>query len=139
VIRSAIIHFSGRLPLVADLRNLPDPSDQSVLATNVRTRDGKRPSFADDTESWFLIPLREVLAIELPSSLFDKSDEAAHAPPTAAGARPTVPAPASVDPDDAVIPLAAGPGSLELGTGALELDDGPLEPDEELLARIRQL
>jgi hypothetical protein len=114
VIRNATIHFSGRLPLVADLRALPAPADLSVLATNVRTRDGKRPSFADATDSWFVIPLREVLVIELPQAAMvelthESVDQASERPP-----------------------------AVEMEPAA-EPDTSPLETDETLLARIRAL
>jgi hypothetical protein len=71
VIKNAVVHLHGRLPLLADLRAVPQPRDLSLIATNVRTRDGKRPSFAEDPSGWFLIPLREVVVIELPAHALD--------------------------------------------------------------------
>ncbi|CAN5664075.1 hypothetical protein BH23CHL7_BH23CHL7_14650 [soil metagenome] len=133
MIRNAIIHFNGRLPLLADLRDLPGPADQSLLATNVRTRDGKRPSFADAIDSWFLVPLREVLAIELPSNLLELLAEGEDPPVavTRSTAQARTEAPTPVDPEPDLAPLEA-----ELAP--LELDEGPVEPDADLLARIRQ-
>ena len=59
VIRDAVLHLTGKLPLLVDLHAPPAAGDVSLLATNVRTRDGKRPTFAENTDSWFVIPLRE--------------------------------------------------------------------------------
>jgi hypothetical protein len=133
VIRNAVIHFNGRLPLLADLRELPGPAAQSLLATNVRTRDGKRPSFADATDSWFLIPLHEVLAIELPGNLLELLAEGENPPVAVAGstaqARTEALAPVDPEPDT---------GAPEPDPVPPAGDDGPLEPDPDLLARIRQ-
>ena len=127
-----MIHFNGRQPMLADLRSLPGPRDVSVLATNVRTRDGKRPSFVEEIESWFLIPLREVVVIELPSDVLDGLEPDSEPPVAAEPARrprSTATAHAVAPPVEPVVTDQAEP----------EVDDMPIEPDEELLARIRQL
>jgi hypothetical protein len=120
VIRDVVIHLQGKLPVVGDLPNLPSATDQAVLCTNLRTRDGKKPSFIDETHGWFLIPMHEVTIVELPADALQASG--------------------------APIELGAG-GALAVGSGLPtddpdpfdELDTEPLEPDEDLLARIRQL
>jgi hypothetical protein len=121
VIRNVTLHFNGRLPLVADLRAVPGATDQSVLATNVRSRDGKRPSFADASDSWFVIPLREVLVIELPAAALEAAEETLASPPPPVRSKGR---------------QAAAEPALELESGE---DLGALEPDEALLARIREL
>ena len=120
MIRAAIIHLQGKLPVVADLRAAPRSSDQGVICTNMRTRDGKQPSFIEDSSGWFLIPMHEITVIELPVDAYDASNE----------------------------PIALGSGIAEGShhdradghhQPADELDTSPLETDEDLLARIRDL
>jgi hypothetical protein len=119
VIRDAVIHLSGKLPLLADLHAVPGPTDLTVLCTNLRTRDGKRPTFVEDTQAWFVIPMREVTIIELPIGGVDpRSGEEIEAAPLT-GRELTVSTAADEASDDE--------------------DDSSLEPDEDLLARIRQL
>jgi hypothetical protein len=122
MIKGVVLHFNGRLPLLVDLHGLPGPQDQSLLATNVRTRDGKRPSFAEATDSWFLFPIRELMVMELPTGVLEAGHEASEPlPARLAGA-----------PDLRSLPPA--PDAREP-----EADTSPLEPDEDLLARIRDL
>jgi hypothetical protein len=125
VIKNAVIYFSGRLPMVADLRAVPAPTDLTMLVTNLRTRDGKRPSFADSSESWFVLPLREVMAIELPPGALEADQPAGATPPPIHLGPPAT--------ADAALTAATPPALPVLP------DVTPLEPDEELLARIRQL
>ncbi|HVM30534.1 MAG TPA: hypothetical protein VM305_07175 [Candidatus Limnocylindrales bacterium] len=129
MIKNAVIYFSGRLPMVADLRALPAPSDMTVLATNLRTRDGKRPSFADSSESWFILPLREVMAIELPRDAIAAAEEPAPGRQSSTGLSRTRAGSGSSQPAEASSPKKVIPPA----------DASPLEPDEDLLARIRQL
>ncbi|HEY7598738.1 MAG TPA: hypothetical protein VH741_02335 [Candidatus Limnocylindrales bacterium] len=126
MIHNAVIHLAGKLPVLADLRAAPSPSDQALLCTNLRTRDGKKPSFIDDTNAWFLIPIHEVTILELPEDTFDPSVDAA--PPAADAPQRRRPKP--TESDLGVVMLGPGP---EPDYGA------PLEPDEDLLARIRAL
>lgn len=122
VIKDVVMHLHGRLPLLVDLRQLPGPHDLSVLATNVRTRDGKRPSFAEETGSWFLFPLRDVMVIELPPDVLETPADGA-------------PSPAASQRDGATADDHAAPHEAPEN----EVDSGPIEPDEDLLARIRDL
>jgi hypothetical protein len=111
VIRKVVIHQIGQLPLVADLRDLPAPGDVNLVCTNLRTVDGKRPTFIDHTDSWFLIPLVTVRFVEVPKAAMAGSGEDEQFMPEEATAEPE-PAP---------------------------VDEGPAEPDEDLLARIRNI
>ncbi|MDP8904965.1 MAG: hypothetical protein M3N29_06585 [Chloroflexota bacterium] len=117
MIRNAVIHQHGQLPLLVDLRALPTTSDVSVVCTNVRTTDNKRPSFIDDSSSWFLIPLATVTFIEVPRASVTESGEEPPAEPEAVPAPPPEPQRSALDEEPAFA----------------------LEPDEDLLARIREL
>jgi len=101
----------GQLPLVADVRELPAAGDANVFCTNMRTVDGKRPTFVDHTDSWFLIPMVSIRFIEVPRE-------------SMAGAGQD---------DDYEPELLAEPAPPE------PVDEGPAEPDEDLLARIRNI
>ena len=101
------------------MRAAPRSTDQGVICTNMRTRDGKQPSFIEDSAGWFLVPMHEITIIELPVDAYDASSD----------------------------PIALGTGLADNGhhrgdaprEAAAELDTSPLEPDEDLLARIRDL
>ena len=109
VITGVIIHIENDLPIVVDMEVLPSAGDQVVRCTNVRTVDGKRPSFVHDRNSTFLLPIRQIRVIEAPS---ESASEAAAQETQAAALRSQPPAP------------------LEMAN---------MEPDEDLLARIRDV
>jgi hypothetical protein len=111
VIRKVVIHQIGQLPIVGDLRELPAPGDVNLVCTNLRTVDGKRPTFIDHTDSWFLIPLVTVRFVEVPKGAMAGSGEDEPFEPEE---ELTAPEPTPVD-------------------------EGPNEPDEDLLARIRNI
>jgi hypothetical protein len=66
VIRDAVIHMNNEQPLVCDLREMPVPADASLVCTNLRLVDGRKPTFIDRTDSWFAIPLHIIRFIEIP-------------------------------------------------------------------------
>jgi hypothetical protein len=65
-LRNVVIHLNNEQPVVADLFELPSSRDVAVLCTNLRTPDGKRPIFIDQTDSIFLLPLAHIRFIEMP-------------------------------------------------------------------------
>ncbi len=109
MITGVIIHIENDLPIVVDMEALPSAGDQVVRCTNVRTVDGKRPSFVHDRNSTFFLPIRQIRVIEAPSE--SATQDAAHAA-QAAAVRSQPPAP---------------------------LEKANMEPDEDLLARIRDV
>jgi hypothetical protein len=77
LIRGAVIHLIGEQPIVADLFGYPSPADSTILCTNVRGTTGKRPVWADHTESMFYFPWAQVRFLEVPMNRrFSPSDEA---------------------------------------------------------------
>ncbi len=66
IIRNAVLHLHNEQPLLADLIGMPDPTHTTVVCTNLRTLGGKRPVFADHTESTFFFPMVHIRFIELP-------------------------------------------------------------------------
>ena len=110
MIKSVIVHLANELPILVDLLEAPSPTAQTVRCTNVRTVDGKRPSFVSNPKSMFVLPWHLIRLMEVP------------APPTTAQtadkrvATTTQPEPAP-PPDEPI-------------------DE---EPDADLLARIRSV
>jgi hypothetical protein len=61
----AILHLLNDQPLAAELLQEPHPSDSSLICTNLRTIDGKKPVFIDFSTSTFLFPMSAVRFIEI--------------------------------------------------------------------------
>ena len=61
----AILHLLNDQPLQVDLLEEPRPSDVSILCTNLRTLNGKRPVFADDVGSVFFFPYEHIRFVEI--------------------------------------------------------------------------
>jgi hypothetical protein len=69
-------------PLAVDLLEEPKPSDQSIVCTNVKTIDGKRPVFIDFSSSMFVFPVTMLRFLEIPR----EADESDRSRPILAGA-----------------------------------------------------
>ena len=68
MIKSVIVHLANELPILVDLLEVPSATDQSVRCTNVRTVDGKRPSFVGDPKATFVFPWHLIRLIEMPAA-----------------------------------------------------------------------
>jgi hypothetical protein len=114
VIRNTVIHIANEQPLVADLFGLPGAGDVSLICTNLRTLGGKRPVFADRSESVFVFPYDHIRFLEIAPEALAAS--AASAPSSAGsnGSRDGAAAPASGGPDA----LAAILGEIGLAVAA---------------------
>lgn len=97
MIANVVIHLANDLPLLVDLYELPGPTDLSVRCTNVRTVDGKRPSFVHDRASTFVFPLSVVRMIEAPAAVTGESALVTLEP---AQDELTPPAPLDEEPDE---------------------------------------
>ena len=111
VIRNARLHIINEQPLLADLFEAPAPGDISLRCTNLRTNDGKRPVFIDDSASIFLFPYLHIRFIEIPSASITGSDPAF-----------------ALETRDEILPLPAPEPEPELD----------LEIDEDFLRRVRE-
>ena len=117
MLRNVVLHISNEQPLLADLYELPGPTDIVLRLTNLRSPDGKRPVFVDDMKSVFLFPYHRVSFVEIPPQAL-AGTELGDATPV---------------PENALVPVGAaapGPGSA---------DDEDLEIDEDFLRRIREV
>jgi hypothetical protein len=113
MLRNAVLHLHNEQPLVADVFELPSPTDTTIRLTNLRTLDGKRPVFADDMKSIFVFPYHRVSFVEIP--------------PQATLSKALG--------DDAPETVAAGV-ALQPSAEPVEAD---LEIDEDFLRRIREV
>lgn len=66
MIRNAVVHLIGEQPLFADLFDQPAAGDVSLVCTNLRMRNGKRPAFADHSDSLFVFPYGQIRFVEIP-------------------------------------------------------------------------
>ncbi len=73
VIRDAVIHMNNEQPLVCDLRDMPGAEDTSLVCTNLRLVDGKKPTFIDRVDSWFAIPMHIIRFVEIPLAAVEAS------------------------------------------------------------------
>jgi hypothetical protein len=135
VLKNTVVHPVGEQPMLVDLLVSPKPSDVSLLCTNLRTIDGKKPRSIDKPDALFVIPLAtlrfvEVPSVELAAAIAALSSDGQTAASDEQGLVTT-----SGREQHSVLP---DPGAvIELEPGDL-LDDGP-EPDEDLLRRIREV
>ena len=121
MIRNAVMHITNEQPLLADLFELPNPTDVAVRLTNLRSLDGKRPIFVDDSKSVFMFPYHRVSFIEIPQAGLAALDGAGAG--DLAGSLP--------------IPVGAG---VHAGLPAeAPVEDDELEIDEDFLRRIREV
>ena len=112
VIRNAVIHIANEQPLVADLYDMPGSLDVSLVCTNVRMLDGKKPVFIDRSNSVFVFPYVTIRFIEILASAATGYEDAT---------------------DDGLV--AAPDGEA----GEVAEADADLELDEEFLRRIREV
>ena len=76
MIRNVVIHIANEQPLLADLYEMPGTTDISLVCTNVRMLDGKKPLFIDHPSSTFVFPYLHIRFIEiLPGSATGLSDQ----------------------------------------------------------------
>jgi hypothetical protein len=122
VIRDVIIHMQNEQPLACDIREMPDARDLGLLCTNLRLVDGRKPTFIDATDSWFMIPYHIIRFVELPLSSVEAGERLA-LPPGPILER------SDEDEDEGDLEDA---GDEEVGE---DLDDA----SEELLQRIREV
>jgi hypothetical protein len=66
VIRNVVIHLMNEQPLLADVEAMPGPTDVAFVCTNLRTMNGTRPVFVNQSDSVFVFPYAQIRFIELP-------------------------------------------------------------------------
>jgi hypothetical protein len=82
VVHDVIVHIANEQPIMADLLALPLSSDTSLICTNVRTMNGKKPVFVSFEDSTFAFPMIHIRFIEIPKSQMEafETEEAVSRP-----------------------------------------------------------
>lgn len=62
---TVIMHVANEDPFVAEMEELPDPSDQFVVFSNPRKRDGKPLSYVDRQAVSFMFPWHRINFVEV--------------------------------------------------------------------------
>ena len=138
MIRNVVVHLANEQPLLADLFEMPGPGDLALVCTNLRTMNGTRPVFADDSASFFVFALSFIRFVEIPpasqreSGLDAESMTERYAVGAApdrgrAQAPPRPSGPPAVRPEDPGRPSRAPEPEPEL------------EIDEDFLKRVRDI
>jgi hypothetical protein len=117
VIRNVVIHVTNEQPLLADLYGMPTPLDVSLVCTNVRMLDGKKPIFIDHADSVFVFPYGTIRFIEILAAAATSMPET---------------------PDGAPAIALDGPSGVPEPEPELE-PEPDLELDEDFLRRIREV
>jgi hypothetical protein len=112
VIRNAVIHIANEQPLLADLYEMPTSADVSLVCTNIRMLDGKKPIFVDHSGSVFVFPYATIRFLEIMAG-------------SATGL--------AGEPADELVPVESNGHATEA------LDEADLELDEDFLRRIREV
>jgi hypothetical protein len=124
MIRDVVLHMAGDQPMRADIESLPTAGDTTLVCTNLRTAERRKPLSVDHMDSVFIIPLQFIRFIEIPRAAIAASGLGIHAT--------GVPRPPE---------LAAGaemPPAEPVEVTVREEPQEDLEADEELLRRIRE-
>ena len=99
-LRNVVIHLNNEQPVLADLFAIPSPQDVAVVCTNLRTPDGKRPVFIDQSDSVFVLPLVHIRFIEVPPGSDRLGEGAAGSPVRQRQSAPVVPAEPDLEIDE---------------------------------------
>jgi hypothetical protein len=120
VIRDVVLHMNNEQPLLADLFEAPSPGDVGLRCTNLRTMNGKRPVFVDDSASIFFFPYLHIRFVEIPPGAISGIDRSSRWPPM---------------PTARLSSARAEPAGEPEAEPALDED---LEIDEDFLRRVRE-
>lgn len=130
MIRNAVIHVINEQPLMADLFDVPSAGDLTLVCTNMRTMNGKRPIFADHIESVFVFPYAHIRFVEIPPGALGEPDaETPAGLPVGAGAAAYL----------SDIGSAARNALSEPAAAPEPEPEADLEIDEDFLRRIRDV
>lgn len=69
-----IIHVAGEDPILAEVEDLPKPTDQFLEFTNPRRRDGKAITYVTNGAKAFLFPWHRLSFVEVMTTESEKED-----------------------------------------------------------------
>ncbi len=117
MIRNVVIHIANEQPLLADLYDMPTAADVSLICTNIRMLDGKKPVFVDHSGSVFVFPYQTIRFLEIMAG-------------AATGMSPE---------GDDLVPVSANGATPDRASTAEPETEADLELDEDFLRRIREV
>ena len=112
MIRNVVLHINNEQPLLADIFDVPAAGDVGLRCTNLRLMNGKRPVFADDSNSMFFFPYLHIRFVEIP--------------------------PVAMAGTDIDMPVGVGVAG-QLDGPPVDEPEADLEIDEDFLRRIREV
>ncbi len=62
---TVLIHVANEDPILADVEELPAATDQVVVCSNIRRRDGKDVHYVDAQAVTFMIPWHRIMMLEV--------------------------------------------------------------------------
>ncbi len=62
---TVLIHVMNEDPILAEVEEIPNPTDQAVTCTNIRRRDGKDVHYVDSQAVTFMIPWHRINFLEI--------------------------------------------------------------------------
>jgi hypothetical protein len=68
MLRDVVVHMRNEQPLLADLLFESAPTDTVLICRNLRTTNGEKPDFINESDSVFAIPLGHVRFVEIPKA-----------------------------------------------------------------------
>jgi hypothetical protein len=60
-----LVHLQNEDPILAELDDMPQPSDQSIVLTNPRRRDGQSVHYITEGATAFIFPWTRISFIEV--------------------------------------------------------------------------
>jgi hypothetical protein len=65
---TVLVHLLNEEPLLAEVESMPEPSDQVLILSNVRRRDGQEVSFLLPDAGAVIFPWARIQCVEVMSS-----------------------------------------------------------------------
>ncbi len=62
---TVVIHLVGEEPVIAEMERLPNPTDNCVICTGVRRKDGKPVEYVDANADVIIFPWHRISIIEV--------------------------------------------------------------------------
>ncbi len=62
---TVIMHIANEEPIIGELDELPEPTDQMVTITNPRRRDGKDIHYLEDEVTTMIVPWHRINFLEI--------------------------------------------------------------------------
>lgn len=62
---SVIVHINNEEPIFAELESMPTPTDQVIMVSNPRRKDGKDLHYLEDEVTTMIIPWHRINFVEV--------------------------------------------------------------------------